>query len=72
MIKFFVDTTLNIVEDFDDLNDMITSEVQETFKAGELVQADIVSQNGDYVDLQFGDGSMAFNVFRHSFEIIED
>ena len=72
MIKFKEDTTLTIVEEFDALNDNIVSEVEETFKAGELVDAEIIDFQGSntsaYVDLQFGDGSVALCVCRYSFE----
>jgi hypothetical protein len=62
MIKFHQDTTLHVVE--------TESSTDETFKAGEYVCAEIVSQNADYCDLQFGDGAMTYNVFRPSFEVL--
>jgi exosome complex RNA-binding protein Rrp4 len=72
MIKFFADTTLYIVEEFDEKSDTVTKDCHETFKAGDLVQADIVddSENAGYVDLQFGDGSMTYHVLRGSFEVV--
>ena len=72
MIKFKEDTTLTIVEEFDELNNRIVSEIEDTFKAGELVDAEVVDFQGSntsvYVDLQFGDGSVALCVCRLSFE----
>ena len=77
MIKFKQDTTLQVVEGYDEENDNITEEVEETFKKGELVSADIVSDDdnsdddSDYVDIQFGDGSVAFRIQRDCFEVVE-
>ena len=78
MIKFKQDTTLQVVEGYDEENDNITEEVEETFKEGELVDADIVSDDddsddddSDYVDIQFGDGSVAFHIQRDCFEVVE-
>lgn len=70
MIKFFADTTLYIVEEFDEKLDKVIKDCDQTFKAGELVQADIVSENNGYCELQFGDGSVSYNVPRGSFEIV--
>ena len=72
MITFKEDITLTIVDGFDEETDNITSEATETFKAGEKVDAEICSENGNYVDLQFGEGGgVAFGVQRSSFEVIE-
>jgi len=73
MIKFKQDTTLQVIEGYDEENDNITEEVEETFKEGELVDADIVSDDddSDYVDIQFGDGSVAFRIQRDCFEVVE-
>jgi hypothetical protein len=73
MIKFKQDTTLQVIEGYDEENDNITEEVEETFKDGELVDADIVSDDddSDYVDIQFGDGSVAFRIQRDCFEVVE-
>jgi hypothetical protein len=72
MIRFNKDTELTIVEGYDEKNDNITKESTEVFKEGEPVDATIVNsteEKGDaYVDLQFGDGSVAFGVQRICFE----
>ena len=71
MIKFIQETTLTIVENFNEAEDRIEEQTEETFKAGEPVDADIVSLDGEYVDLQFGyGGGVAFGVPRNSFEEI--
>ena len=71
MIRFLQETSLTIVESFNEAEDRIEEQTTETFKAGELVDADIVSLNGEYVDLQFGyGGGVAFRVPRNSFEEI--
>lgn len=70
MIKFHKNIELTIVEGFDEETDNITDESVETFKAGELVDADIVSEDGKYVNLQFGGGGgVAFGVLRSCFDV---
>lgn len=71
MIKFKQDTTLTVVSGFDEETDNITEESEDTFKKGEAVDADIVDDDGPFVDLQFGDGSVCYGVQRESFEVIE-
>lgn len=45
----------------------------ETFPAEEPVDAEIVSEDGQYVDLQFGGGGgVSFSVERASFDILPD
>lgn len=75
MIKFNKDVTLTIVENFDETLDAITEETVETFKAGEIVDADVVASNfhkGDeYCDLQFASsGGVAFGVLKVNFEVL--
>src|SRR6266704_1612522 len=71
MIKFKEDIQLEIVISFDEKNDTIAEQGNETFKAGQPVDAEIVNDDGgDYVDLQFADGTMALTVQRSSFDII--
>jgi hypothetical protein len=79
MIQFLTETTLTIVEGYDEATDNITEESVETFKTGEPVDADIVSEEETkdpvqgYVDLQFGGGGgVAFGVQRSCFEVIPD
>lgn len=74
MIKFKADTELEVVTDFDEKTDTITGSETETFKAGEPVDADIIDDREEkgeqFVDLQFGDGSVAFGVQRSCFDIV--
>jgi len=74
MISFKNDTELTLVTSFDEKTDTITGEETETFKAGEPVDADIIDENetkGEmFVDLQFGDGSVAFGVQRECFDVL--
>ena len=74
MIKFKSDTQLEVVTDFDENTDTITGIETETFKAGEKVDGEIISdreEKGDvFVDIQFGDGSVAFGVQRDCFEVV--
>ena len=68
MIKFIKDTTLTIIESFNEETDRIEEQAEETFRAGEPVDADIVSGNGELVDLQFGGGGgVAFGIPVSSF-----
>jgi hypothetical protein len=70
MITFKNDIQLTIVTGFDEKADNITDEQTETFKAGEPVDAEIVSEDGDYVDLQFAsEGGVAFGVQRSCFDV---
>ena len=74
IIKFNQDTELTVVSGFDEELDNITDETVETFKAGELINAEIMDgsdTNSEYVDLEFGDGSIALTVQRSSFEIVK-
>jgi len=77
MITFKTDTELTIVTEFDEATDNIIGEEKDIFKAGELVDADILATEilpdgkvSEFVDLQFGDGSMAFGVQRASFDVL--
>jgi hypothetical protein len=71
MIKFKQDIRLEVIEGFDERTDMIIDKVEESFKAGEKVDAEIYSEHGNYVDLQYGDGSITLGVPKDSFEVID-
>jgi hypothetical protein len=71
MIAFKQDTQLEVVISFDEKHDTIAEQAQETFKAGEPVDAEIISENGEFVDLQYGDGTVSIGVQRDSFDVID-
>jgi hypothetical protein len=43
----------------------------DTFKKGEIFDADIFAEETSTVDIQFGDGSVAFNIPKDVIEVIE-
>jgi hypothetical protein len=61
LIQFKVDTELEVVESYDEATEEVDSS-NETFKAGSQHDVEIVGDNGEAFDLQFGDGSVAFAV----------
>ena len=70
MIRFKEDIELTIVTDYDVTMDNIIDETTQVFKAGEDVDADIFHEDDtNYVDIQFGDGSVALSVQRECFEV---
>jgi exosome complex RNA-binding protein Csl4 len=73
MIRFHQVTTLVIVESYDEASDRIIEQVEKMFKPGMLIDADIVSEENERVELQFGHGGgVAFNVPRTCFDVIPD
>jgi hypothetical protein len=70
MIAFKQQTTLTIVEEFNEKRDEVVAESIETFKAGEPVDASIIAEDGPFVELEFGNGGVAFAVERESFDIL--
>jgi hypothetical protein len=71
MISFKQNTTLTIIEEFDEKHEEIIAQSEETFKAGERVDADVTTQDGPFCELQFADGCVAFAVERDSFFILD-
>jgi exosome complex RNA-binding protein Csl4 len=70
IIVFKQQTTLTIVEEFNEAGDEIVAESRETFKAGERVNADIIDEDGPFVTLEFGNSGVAFAVERESFNVL--
>jgi len=67
-IAFKNDTTLTVVTEYDEEADNIVDEVQEFFEAGEVFEATLIPTDmKEYVDIQFGDGSLALGVNLKSF-----
>ena len=71
MIRFKQPAELEIVEWYDEANDE-THTKDETFSEGEVVDADIFDDRGETVNMQFGDGSVAYGVPKTIFEEIEE
>lgn len=70
MISFKKDTELYIVDEYDFDADTIRESHTEIFKAGEPVDANIVDEDGLYVQLEFANGSQAFTVLRECFDVL--
>tara|TARA_B100001971_G_C17873805_1_gene374584 strand:- start:177 stop:389 length:213 start_codon:yes stop_codon:yes gene_type:complete len=51
--------------------DGFTDTEQEHFNANETMEVDIIEDREDGADIQFGDGSVAFNVDKAWFEVLE-
>ena len=61
--------TLSVISDYDEETDT-AEEGSETFLKGSCCDIDITEERGEFVDMQFGDGSMAFNVFKGLYQIM--
>lgn len=68
-IKWKQVVTLSVTSDYDEGTDTAT-ENSETFLKGSCCDVDITEERGEFVDMQFGNGSMAFNVFKGLYEEI--
>ena len=69
-LKFNQSTELEIVETYDADFDQ-TEKTLDTFKQDEIIDVDLIEDRDNNVDIQFSDGSMAFNVLKCLFTIIE-
>lgn len=74
MIAFKDNTELEIIDSYNEATDNIDECHNETFKAGEPVDADIVDDDGSgYVTLQFGGGGgIATTVQKECFTVLPD
>ena len=70
MISFKKDTELFIVDRFDEATDTIAESHTEVFRKGEKVNAEIIAEENDYVQLEFDNGSQAFTVLRDCFDVL--
>ncbi len=68
-IKFKTDVELEVVES---IEDDIPVTHQETFKAGEEIEIDVIGQNlaGTVIEIQFGDGSVVTGLDIDCFELV--
>ncbi len=65
-IEWQVDAELEIVSTYDEETDVAETS-NELFSQGTRSEVDIIEDNGETVDIQFGDGSMAFGVSKVCF-----
>jgi ubiquinone/menaquinone biosynthesis C-methylase UbiE len=68
-IRWKNEVHLEVVTNYDENNDVADTE-QEVFKPNETMEVDVLEDHGDTVDIQFGDGSVAFNVEKTWFEVV--
>jgi len=66
--KFIEDCELEVVVSYDEISDSTESEI-ECFCVGDTADFDIVDDNGDNVDVQFGDGSVSYGVPKRYFKL---
>ena len=69
-IRWLKDVELIVTESYDEEND-ITHETTEAWKKGETVEFDILEDRKTTIDVQFGDGSVCYNICKGLFEVIE-
>jgi len=67
-IRWLQDVELSVVTEFDELTETPCEE-PETFKKNTSSDVDILNTYPKTVDMQFGDGSVAFNVPNSAFTI---
>ena len=59
-IQFTQDVEWEVVEQYDEETQTADSTF-ELFTEGSVLEVDLIDDYGDNVDIQFGDGSMAYN-----------
>lgn len=63
ILKFKDDVELTVVTNLDEETDSIEEEL-EIFLIGDEVEVDILEEKEDSIDVQFGNGSCAYNVLK--------
>lgn len=71
IIKLKEAIEIEVVESYDDETEEVVS-CGETFEAGEELDVDIFNDHSDTVDVQFGDGSVTYNLPKSTFTIIKE
>lgn len=71
MITFKNKTSVQVIENFDESTDTAET-VEQIFEAGELVDAEITSEENGVCELQYGDGSISQGIRRELFNIVPD
>ena len=67
IVKVIEDTELDIY-----VSARSRKSIVEKFVVGEKLEFDILDDYGDDMDIQFGDGTVSFGVFKDWFEILEE
>ena len=71
-LKFLKSCRLELTEGYDEKNDVVHTK-NESFKKGEIVEVDIVETDdkNKTMQIQFGDGRVAYGVPQSTFEVID-
>lgn len=69
-IKWLQDVTLNVVEHYDEKTDH-AEEDEVSFAKDGVTEFDIFGDRGDTVNIQFGDGSVAYGISKALYEVVE-
>ncbi|MAE81288.1 MAG: hypothetical protein CMB80_01040 [Flammeovirgaceae bacterium] len=73
-IKWLQQVELEVVTEFDENADKITGSYCQRVEIDEVDEIDLDDawvEGNDFVDMQFGDGSMAYSVSKEYFEVLE-
>lgn len=68
-IRFKTRCEIELADDFDGVSDSL-GKFNQIFNEGEEYEVDITREGPTSIDIQFGDGSMAYNVWFDLVEII--
>jgi hypothetical protein len=69
-IQWLDNIDLSVVYNYEEKSD-VADEGFEIVKKGEINEVDVLEDKGNTVDMQFGNGSVAFNVQKKWFETID-
>lgn len=70
-IEWTNDTEIEIVTDYNESNDHLESE-NVRFYCGQTSEIDVLDDYGEYVDVQFPNGSVCYSLSKKLFRIIKD
>jgi hypothetical protein len=68
-IKFKDDYSCTLIIAYDEKNDCPIEE-DETFPAGSIEEVNILEDYGEYISVQFGDGSCLYGLKKEHFDIV--
>ena len=68
-IRFKETVELEVVTNFEEDGETLDTET-EVVHTGDEHEVDVIEDKGDAIDIQFGDGSVAYNVMKEWFTII--